>query len=117
MNIIKFLFFAFLGLALVLTSCNKEDGANDEGDLYTGSNCYDSWGNAIAVNSTKISEAYQVYYSNQSVENCNKLKAVYQDYVNALRPYQNCSGLYGVERQEFIDGVNELEAEIETICD
>jgi hypothetical protein len=48
--------------------------------------------------------------------NCNALKAAYQDYIDALRPYGNCPTLTGQSRTDWQNALNEAEADIDTIC-
>jgi len=90
----------------VLFSCKKDDPVN----------CSVAWATDLQNEITAISNATQAYFMDQSDENCNALKAAYQDYIDALKPYGNCTTLTGQDRIEWQNALNEAEDDIATMC-
>lgn len=100
---------AFVMLALlVLFSCSKDD------DGITP--CSTNWALEISSEITAISTAYSNYAMDQSEANCNALKDAYRQYIDALKPFGNCSTLAGADRAEWQDAIDEAEEELDTIC-
>ena len=94
--------FAFM----VLFSCNKESVTP----------CSVAWGAELQNEITAISTAITIYSGDPSDANCTALKAAYQDYIDALKPYGNCATLTGANRTEWQNTINEAESEIDGIC-
>ena len=99
------LVFVLFGL-LVLFSCKKDDVAP----------CSAAWGSELQNEINAIGNAATIYSMDPSDANCNMMKAAYQDYIDALRPYGNCSTLSGVSRTEWQNAINEAEADLDTFC-
>jgi hypothetical protein len=91
---------------MVLFSCKKESVTP----------CSVSWATELQSELTAVSTAIGIYSGDPSVANCNALKAAYQDYIDALKPYGNCSTLTGASRIEWQNTINEAESEIDSIC-
>jgi hypothetical protein len=91
---------------MVLFSCKKDNPAL----------CSTAWATELQNELTAISTAISVYSMDPSDANCNALKAAYQDYIDALRPYGNCPTLTGQSRTDWQNALNEAEADIDTIC-
>ena len=99
---------AFVILALlVLFSCGKDDGVTP---------CSSAWASDLQNEITAIGTAVNIYSMDPSTANCNALKAAYQDYIDALKPYGNCTTLSGVSRTEWQNAINEAEENLDTIC-
>ena len=90
----------------VLFSCKKDDPVD----------CSVAWAIGLQNEINAISTATQAYMMDQSDANCNALKAAYQDYIDALRPYGDCATLTGQDRIEWQNALDEAEDNIDTIC-
>ena len=97
-----FVVFGFL----VLLSCKKEDVAP----------CSAAWAVDLQNEISAIGTAATIYSMDPSDANCNMLRAAYQDYLEALRPYGNCSTLSGVSRTEWQKALAEAESDLDTLC-
>jgi len=60
--------------------------------------------------------AAAAYGAEDSEANCNALKAAYQSYINALKPYGNCAALTGQNKTDFNNALNDAENDLATIC-
>jgi hypothetical protein len=92
---------------MVLFSCSKDDGVTP---------CSAAWASDLQNEITAIGTAANIYSMDQSEANCNALKAAYQDYIDALKPYGNCTTLSGVSRTEWQNAINEAEESLDSIC-
>lgn len=91
---------------MVLFSCKKDNlGA-----------CSGAWATELSNELTAITTAYTNYAMDQSAANCDALKAAYQDYIDALKPYGKCETLTGQDRTDWQNSLNEAEASIDTLC-
>lgn len=99
------LFICTLSL-LVLFSCKKNDPLA----------CSVAWATELSDEITAISLASSAYFLNQTTENCNALKAAYQDYIDALKPYGDCPQLTGQDRTEWQNALDQAEDDIDTMC-
>ena len=94
--------------AIFVTSCSKDgDGVAP---------CSAAWGTELQTELTAVSTAATTYGMDPSAANCNALKAAYQDYINALKPYGNCATLTGQSRTDWQKALSEAEADIATLC-
>ena len=91
---------------LVLFSCKKEDVAP----------CSGAWATELSNEISAIGTAASIYSMDPSDANCNMMKAAYQDYIDALRPYGNCSALTGTSRSDWQEAIDEAEDDLETLC-
>jgi hypothetical protein len=89
-----------------LFSCKKENTVP----------CSTAWAVDLQNELTAISTAITIYTSDQSEANCNALKAAYQDYIDALKPYGECATLTGQSRTDWQNALNEAEDNLDTIC-
>ena len=93
---IIFLLFAMIAL-LDFSSCRKET----EDPAY----CSEEW---ATDEENALFAAYNAYAADQSVANCNALKAACQDYIDALEPFLECVKTWTeAERQEVQDAIDE----------
>jgi len=81
----------FVGLFIMGISACKN---NDEKDAP----CSVAWTSELSAEINAMSAAAQAYAANQSVANCNAYKQSVQAYLNALRPYGDCTVLTGQQR-------------------
>lgn len=89
-------------------SCNDED---DEPA------CSTAWGTELQAELNAVVSASQVYANDPSQANCLTYKAKYEDYIDALRPYGNCSALTGQSRADFNAALEAAEDDVATLCD
>jgi len=102
---ILFLCAGFIGLI----SCGGDDAE-------VAVACSIAWGTELQTEFTAITNAAAAYGADDSEANCNALKAAYQTYINALRPYGDCAALTGQNRTDFNNSLNDAEASLATIC-
>lgn len=91
---------------LVLFSCKKESVAP----------CSGAWATELSNELTAIGTAASVYSMDPSEANCQMLKAAYEDYIDALRPYGTCSTLSGVSRAEWQKAIDDAESDLDDMC-
>ena len=101
-------------LSCSLVSCGDDDDA--DGNVFTGPNCYNAWASVYNQSIQTMSQAAQAYGMNPSEENCNAFKAAYQNFLDDVRPFQNCAAISGEERQQFLEQIEEAEEEIDDLC-
>ena len=93
-------FLAFIILSLtVFISCRDNELVNDPAF------CSTAWTVAIESEAEDLSLAEQAYASDPNFENCAAYKVALHAYVNALKPYRDCTAFSSQQRAE-------LEAEI-----
>jgi hypothetical protein len=107
-NVFVFLSF-FVFFTMVVSSCSKDGGTN-------GGNCSYAWAADLQPEYNVITSAAVAYSQDPSAENCNALKAAYQDWIDALKPYGNCAALTGQDRVEWQQAVDDAEAKVATLC-
>jgi beta-mannanase len=78
--------------------------------------CSTDWAIELQDELAAVSDALTAYYMDPTDANCNALKAAYQDYIDAMRPYGNCETLTGQDREDWQAALDEAEASIDTIC-
>lgn len=91
---------------LLLFSCKKENVAP----------CSTAWASDLQNEISAIGTAVSIYSMDPSTDNCNMLKAAYQDYIDALKPYGNCTTLSGVSRSEWQSAIDDAESSLDDIC-
>ena len=100
-----FIIFCF---TVLVTGCSKDgDGVLP---------CTTAWATDLQNEFTAITDAAANYAMDQSAANCSTLKAAYQKYIDALKPYGNCATLTGQSRTDWKKAVEDAEAEIASIC-
>ncbi len=98
--------FALVLCFIILFSCKKDNPVA----------CSAAWATELQNEITSISTAATIYAMDQSVANCNALKAAYQDYIDALKPYGNCSTLTGQARTDWQNSLDEAESNLDSFC-
>lgn len=89
----------------MLVSCKKDPVA-----------CSVAWATELQDELAAVTDAITTYYQDPTDANCQALKAAYQDYIDALRPYGNCENLTGQDRADWEEALEEAEESIDTIC-
>lgn len=103
-------FFAFVLLSLtVFISCRDNELVNDPAF------CNTAWTVAVESEAEDLSLAAQAYASDPNFENCAAYKVALQAYVNALKPYRDCTTLSSQQRAELEAAIAEAEAGIDDI--
>ncbi len=87
-------------------------GGDDDGPA----GCSVAWATDLQDEAVALANASAAYTDDPSQANCDALKAAYQTYINALKPYGNCTALTGQDRQAWQDFIDELEDEVATVC-
>ena len=105
--------FFFL-LLLVFTLCFTTACGGDDDDIVTPDAC------ALEFYSQEINDELQAFldaatnYANDaSTANCNAYRQAGQDYLDALRAFENCSNIVGLD--EYREGVAEAQAELDAL--
>ncbi|KPL15553.1 MAG: hypothetical protein AMS23_06885 [Bacteroides sp. SM1_62] len=94
---------------LLVSSCSKD---NDPDVLP----CSTAWATELHDEINAVAAAATAFALDESAENCNALKAAYQDYIDALKPYGNCATLTGQDRADWQKALDEAEADVASIC-
>ena len=81
----------FLGFIIAGTTSCSENGEND-------TPCSVAWTSELADEVNAMSTAAQAYAADPTPANCNAYKQAAQAYLNALKPYGDCSVLSGQDR-------------------
>lgn len=92
-----------------ITSCGGDDAV-------VATTCSIAWGNELQSEITALVNAATAYSDDDSEVNCNAYKAAQQAYIDALRPYGNCSALTGQNRTIFDETLDDLETSVDNIC-
>jgi hypothetical protein len=90
-------------------SCKDDDD--------NGPACSTAWSTELEDELNAVINAGTVWANDPSSDNCLEYKARYQAYINALRPYGNCSALTGQARADFDAALEAAEDDLETLCD
>ena len=101
-------FIIIFCFTLLVTSCSKD------GDGLAA--CSTAWAADLQNEFTAITDAAANYAMDQSAANCTTLKAAYQKYIDALKPYGNCATLTGQSRADWQKAIDDAEADIASIC-
>ena len=93
---------------IFVTSCSKDgDGVVP---------CSTAWSTELQNEFTAITNAATAYALDQSAANCSTLKAAYQDYIDAIKPYGNCATLTGQSRADWQKALDDAEDDVATLC-
>lgn len=110
MKLLSFiLLIAFIISFTVFESCtSKSDNI---------ASCSVAWATELNDELSALSNAGFAYSNDPSTENCNAYKAAYQTYINALKPYGDCSALTGQNRTAFEQALQDAQDEVGSLCE
>jgi len=77
--------------------------------------CSVQWSIELQDEIDALSQAAIIRGQNPSPATCENFRSAAEDYLEALRPYGNCSALTGQNRQEWQNAVEEAEVQIQEI--
>lgn len=97
-----------VGLLFVGISACKN---NDEKDAP----CSVAWTSELSAEINDMSVAAQAYAADQSVANCNAYKQSVQAYLNALKPYGDCTMLTGQQRIAWENAINDAQENVDNM--
>jgi hypothetical protein len=63
-----------------------------------------------------VKDDSEKYSSNPTTTTCNAYKTAMQAYIEALRPYENCTLWTLQQKAEFTEALDEAEADLATAC-
>jgi uncharacterized Zn-finger protein len=89
-------------------SCKKDE--DDPGI------CGSTWTAQLSAESTALSNSITVYAADPTAQNCNAYKTAYQNYLNALKPYSDCTMYTAGQKAELQSLIAQAEADISTLC-
>lgn len=96
---------------LVFGSCKDDDGNGDPAycsGLYT-EHVQDEWEDVVAKATT--------FGQDPTLANCNAYKAAYQDWIDALEQFENCTGWTAQTKAQWQAALNDAREDLETLCD
>jgi hypothetical protein len=91
-------------------SCKKDKG---DPDYCTSSN----WTTQLNDEISAMMTAAITYSSNPTTATCNSYKAAVQSYIDALKPFDNCSLWTAEQKAQFHDYLDEAEQDLQNACD
>lgn len=98
----------FFFIAAILISCDDND---DDAPA-----CSVAWGTELQNEVNAISAAANAYAADPSAGNCTAYKNAYQNYINKLEPYGNCTALTGQNRIDFQNALQAAKDSIASLC-
>jgi len=96
--------------ALAFVSCKKDSG-NDPAI------CSSAWAATVVDELSALSIASTAYTNNPTHETCVAYKDAYQDYIDALEPFLECSVYTAQQKAELQAAIDEAEDDLATLCD
>lgn len=78
--------------------------------------CSAGWATQVQDEATALSNAMTVYVNDPTAANCLAYKDAYQDYIDALKPFSECTLWPLQQKESFEAALAEAEAEISTLC-
>ena len=102
--LIMLIILSFLGIG----ACKKEKTDPDY--------CTTTWVTQLATQISAMTTTALAYTSSPSVTTCNAYKAAIQNYINALKPFEDCSLWTAQQKAAFNESVEEAEADLATAC-
>ena len=79
--------------------------------------CTTNWTTTIQTELTAVTNALTAYGTNPTITTCNALKAAYEDYIDALEPFSECTLWTATTKTQWQDMIDEARAELPTLCD
>jgi hypothetical protein len=78
--------------------------------------CGSAWATQLSSEINTLSAAAQAYGSDPTPATCNAFKTAYQNYLDALEPFTDCTAWTAEQKNELQDEIAEAEQEISTLC-
>lgn len=103
----KITLLLFFIVAMLFSCDDKDDDAPA---------CSVAWGTELQNEVNAISAAANAYIADPSAANCAAYKTAYQNYVNKLEPYGNCTALTGQNRIDFQNALQAAKDSIANLC-
>ena len=110
MKSVTYLFLFTVVCFLGFSNCSKSNESNP-------GNCDANWALGVQSELEAVSNALIAYSTDQNSTTCNAFKVAYQDYINALKQFEDCALLTGTDRAQFEAALQEAEDELPTLCD
>ena len=107
-KIISISLFVVFVISFSSISCKKD---KDDPGI-----CGTTWATQLTAESNAVSNAITVYAANPTAQNCNAYKTAYQNYLNALKPYTDCTVYTAGQKSELQSLIAQAEADISTLC-
>ena len=79
--------------------------------------CNTAWATSLQPEITAFTNALATYTNDPTTANCNAYKAAFQDYIDALEPFGNCTAWSAQDKADWEEALADAEAEISTLCD
>lgn len=95
---------SFIGIG----SCKKEEKDPDY--------CTGAWTTQISDELNAVMSAAIAYSTNPTTTTCNSYKTAMQAYINALRPFENCTLWTAQDKTAFQEALDEAEQDLATAC-
>lgn len=101
-----------VSLPLLFCFLNFGCSVGEDNDVAT---CSVQWSIELQDEINALSQAAMARAQNPGPTTCENFRSAAEDYLEALRPYGNCSALTGQSRSEWQKAVEEAEIEIQEI--
>ena len=108
-KLISISLFVVLVVSFSSISCKKD---KDDPGI-----CGTTWATQVTAESNALSNAITVYAASPTAQNCNAYKTAYQNYLNALKPFTDCSVYTAAQKTELQTAIAQAEADISTLCE
>jgi hypothetical protein len=105
---LRLFYLLIIGTFLVLSSCKDEKSDPDY--------CSTAWSTQVQDELNAVISAATTYASDQTTQNCNAYKAAYQNYIDAMEPFGNCTIWSAQDKTAWENAIDEARAEISTLC-
>lgn len=104
----KLLSFLIIVSFLGLDACKKDATDPDF--------CGTAWATQVTTELNAVSNAAAAYSSTPNTTTCNAYKAAYQNYLNALEKFLDCSLWTSVQKAQLEDAITEAEDDLDGLC-
>ena len=105
----KVLCFLIIVSFIGIGSCKKE--------ITDPAFCGTAWSLQLTDELTALTNAAMAYSSDPTPTTCNAYKTAYQGYLDALKPFLDCSAWTAAEKADLEEEIADAEADISTLCD
>ena len=90
-------------------SCKKDSG--------DPAYCAGTWATEIQAEINALNAAMTAYIATPNHTTCVAYKDAYQDYIDAMKPFLNCSAWTAQQKEDLQDAIDQAEAEVADLCD